>query len=238
MLERRGAVVTVARTGSEGVAFADARDFDLALMDVQMPEMGGLEATAAIRKRERTTGRHLAIIAMTAHANKGDREKCFAAGMDGYLAKPIQTTALFEAIDAVLSRPPEREPGSRRNAAPVRARRVEAFDRQALMDRLDGDRELLAEIVGLFLETAPRLLAEVKTALGRGDGTALERAAHALKGAVANFGARAAMEAAQRMEQRAGQKDAAGARAAWAPLEKEMARLRKALARLAEEDAA
>jgi HPt (histidine-containing phosphotransfer) domain-containing protein len=106
------------------------------------------------------------------------------------------------------------------------------------MERLDGDRELLAEIVELFLESAPRLMRELKKALGGRDDKALERAAHALKGAVANFGARSAMDAALRMEQRAQKGDLAGARAAWAPLEKEMTRLKKALARLAEEHAA
>jgi PAS domain S-box-containing protein len=238
MLERRGAVVSVARTGREGVELAGTRTFDLALMDLQMPEMGGFEATAAIRKRERTTGKRLAIIAMTAHAMKGDREKCLVAGMDGYLAKPIRANDLFETIDTVLNRPPGQEPAARRPNAPVPARRGETFDRQALMERLDGDRELLAEIVELFLESAPRLLLDVKKALGDSKGEALGRAAHALKGAVANFGARAAMDAALRMEQRARQGDVAGARAAWAPLEKEMTRLKKALARLAEEHAA
>src|SRR5207247_459148 len=109
MLERRGHKVTVAHTGREALDLSRARPFEVALMDLQMPERGGLEATAAIRERERATGKHLPIVAMTAHAMKGDRERCLAAGMDGYLAKPIQAKDLFEVIDGVLSQKPLKE---------------------------------------------------------------------------------------------------------------------------------
>ena len=94
----------MANDGREAVAALESQDFDLVLMDVQMPEMDGYEATAAIRERERETGRHMPIVAMTAHAMKGDRERCLEAGMDGYVAKPIRAQQIFEAIDLVLGR--------------------------------------------------------------------------------------------------------------------------------------
>ena len=100
LLERRGHCVVVANDGKEALQALDREHFDLVLMDVQMPEMDGYEATAAIRQRERTTGRHLRIIAMTAHALKGDREQCLQAGMDDYLAKPVHASELYDAVEA------------------------------------------------------------------------------------------------------------------------------------------
>jgi len=238
LLERRGHSVTIARTGREALDLTRTRPFDVALMDLQMPEMGGLEATAAIRHREQVTGKHLSIIAMTAHAMKGDRERCLVAGMDGYVAKPIQADDLFQTIDSVLSRSPLEASAERPSAGPPPARRGELFDRQALMARLEGDSGLLTEIVELFMKSAPGLMRDAEKALHGRDAKALERAAHTLKGMVANFGARTAFEAALRMEKMAQKDDATGARAAWASLEKEMARLTKALVKLAEEHAA
>jgi len=106
LLEKHGHQVTLANHGREAVAAWESQDFDLVLMDVQMPEMDGYEATEAIRTRERETGRHTPIIAMTAHAMKGDRERCLAAGMDGYVAKPIRAQQIFDAIEQVLGSGP------------------------------------------------------------------------------------------------------------------------------------
>jgi CheY-like chemotaxis protein len=107
MLEKRGHRVTVVANGLEAVVAAAREPFDLVLMDVQMPEMDGFEATAAIRQAEAATGRHLAIFAMTAHAMKGDAERCRAAGMDGYLPKPIRPADLYALIDGC---PPQPDP--------------------------------------------------------------------------------------------------------------------------------
>jgi signal transduction histidine kinase/CheY-like chemotaxis protein len=101
LLEKRGHTVVIANNGREAIAAAESGDFDLALMDVQMPEMSGLEATREIRGREQDAGAHLPIIAMTAYAMKGDRERCLEAGMDGYVSKPIQVTELFKVIGAL-----------------------------------------------------------------------------------------------------------------------------------------
>jgi CheY-like chemotaxis protein len=104
LLERRGYVVSVAGDGREALAALEKGVFDLVLMDIQMPEMDGFEATAAIRQKEKLSGQHLPIIAMTANALKGDQERCLEAGLDGYLSKPIRTKELFAAIEAILDR--------------------------------------------------------------------------------------------------------------------------------------
>jgi two-component system, sensor histidine kinase and response regulator len=107
LLEKRGYLVTVAGNGREGVAALESEDFDVVLMDVQMPEMDGFEATAVIRERERQVGRHTPIVAMTAHALKGDEERCLSAGMDAYISKPIRTIELFTTIEKALGKKPE-----------------------------------------------------------------------------------------------------------------------------------
>jgi two-component system sensor histidine kinase/response regulator len=105
LLERRGYLVAVAGDGREALAALEKGNFDLVLMDIQMPEMDGFEATAAIREKEKFSGQHLPIIAMTANALKGDKERCLEAGLDGYIAKPIRSKELFAAIEAILGRP-------------------------------------------------------------------------------------------------------------------------------------
>jgi two-component system sensor histidine kinase/response regulator len=107
LLEKRGHHVVVAGNGREALAALERQSFDLVLMDVQMPEMDGFEATAAIREKEKGHGKHLPIVALTAHAMKGDSEKCLAAGMDGYLAKPIRPQELDEILKEYLARPME-----------------------------------------------------------------------------------------------------------------------------------
>jgi CheY-like chemotaxis protein len=103
MLTKRGHQVTVVGTGRAAVEAVARTRFDVVLMDIQMPELGGLDATAEIRERERLTGGHVRIIAMTAHALKGDRERCIAAGMDDYVAKPIDRIELFEAVECAMA---------------------------------------------------------------------------------------------------------------------------------------
>ncbi|HEV8701170.1 MAG TPA: response regulator [Candidatus Polarisedimenticolia bacterium] len=235
MLERRGQTVTIARHGREALDILKSNTFDVALMDLQMPEMGGLEATAAIRALERGSGRHLPIIAMTAHAMKGDREECLAAGMDGYVSKPIQPERVFEVLDAVVAaRSAQPAAAPARGAAPGRS----LVDRDALMSRLDGDTRLLSEIVELFLRSSPQLLRDVKKALAARDRKGLQRAAHTLKGAVANFGARTVWAAALKLEKIGQNGNLAHGRQALSVLEKELGRLKKELVRLAEEHAA
>jgi len=196
-------------------------------MDVQMPEMDGLAATAAIRAWEKTAGTHIPILAMTAHAMKGDRERCLAAGMDGYTSKPIRIGELEQPI-AQLVGPSKPAQGP----LPEETREDGVIDRAALLAGVDGNRRLLRELVRLFLADCPQRLAEIKEAVRRGDAEALRIAAHTLKGCVGNFAAKQAFAAAQRLEimGRDGDLDKAGdARTA---LESELARLTEALTKL------
>jgi two-component system sensor histidine kinase/response regulator len=190
LLTRRGHAVTVTNNGREALDALERDTFDLVLMDLQMPEMGGLEATAAIRSREQETGAHLRIVAMTAHAMADDRERCFAAGMDGYLSKPIDKRMLFAVVEQGVSGgdPPSNA------VAPL------ALDRAAVMERLGGDVDLFADVIGLFLEDCPARVAAIKAAIDEGDAVALSAAAHVLKGVAANLSAAGLFEAAQTLE--------------------------------------
>jgi CheY-like chemotaxis protein len=166
-------------------------------MDVQMPEMDGLEATAAIRERERATGGHLPIVALTAHAMKGDAERCLEAGMDAYLAKPLQPREFAAVIESVLGGAPSLSPAPEPGApAPAPA----FIDLERLLERVGGDRKALVELVGIFRADSPKQLARIRKAIEAGDAPALRAAAHALKGAVSNFAAPAAAETAQRLQ--------------------------------------
>jgi PAS domain S-box-containing protein len=230
LLEKQGHAVTVANNGREALAALERELFDLVLMDVQMPEMGGFETTAAVRKRERSTGRHVPIVALTAHAMKGDRERCLEAGMDAYLAKPVQGPQLFRAIAEVVPVGRDSHPVQAWTGWESRPTGAGAPDRQALLARLGGDEDLLGEVVGLLLDESPRLLAEAEAAVAAGDAGRLERTAHRLKGAIRNFGTGAAAEAAERLEAlgRSGNLD--GAAAACRELGEALHGLRAALA--------
>jgi CheY-like chemotaxis protein len=249
-LQKRGHEVVVAANGREALDLLEGdgggsnAPFDLVLMDVQMPEMDGFEATAAIRARERESGNaaaaHLPIIAMTAHAMKGDRERCLAEGMDGYVSKPLQSDDLVAAIDETLARLARNDgndgnDGEGNNIGDENGNEDEpAFDRAAILDRVGGDIELLREIAGLFLNEAPVLLDGIRRALSAQDAPALERAAHSLKGSVGTFGARAAQAAAGELEARGRAGNLAGAEAIFARLAREVARFERALAALTE----
>jgi CheY-like chemotaxis protein len=191
LLRRRGHKVTIAANGREALATVTAQPFDVVLMDVQMPEMGGFEATAAIRalEAERQTPR-MPIVAMTAHAMKGDRERCLAAGMDEYLTKPLDPRHLCALVEQMAGGKPAAEP-----------RDEPATVSMEVLARVGGDRELLAEISRLFVDDAPRHLQKIREALDTRDGEALRRAAHGLKGAAANFDADGVVNAARTIEE-------------------------------------
>jgi signal transduction histidine kinase/DNA-binding response OmpR family regulator/HPt (histidine-containing phosphotransfer) domain-containing protein len=219
LLARRGHAVTVANTGREVLAALERDTFDLVLMDVQMPEMGGIEATMAIRQREQQTGGHLRIVAMTAHVMTGDRERCIAAGMDGYLSKPIDRQMLFAVV----------EQGESGAAAPGSALAAAPLDRAAVMHRLGGDRELFADVIRLFLEDCPARVAAIKVAIDAHDADGLRAAAHALKGVAANLSAAGLFEAAHVLERLGAQSRLEPAEAAWRRLSAEAANVMEML---------
>ncbi len=204
LLTRRGHHVTVAQHGHEALECLDRETFDMVLMDLQMPVMSGVDATIAIRQREEQTGRHVRIIAMTAHAMSGDRERCLAAGMDGYLSKPIDPQKLFAAVEQESELALQVLP-----AVPI------AFDEEALRQRLGGDDELMADVIRLFLEDLPARLAAIKDAVDGRNAEALRTAAHALKGSAANLSAGGLHEAARVLERIGSESRMDAAQAAW-----------------------
>ena len=193
LLTRRGHHVTVAQDGREALARLDQETFDLVLMDLQMPVMGGLDATVAIRLRERVTGQHVRIVAMTAHAMSSDRERCLAAGMDGYLSKPIDPPMLFAVVE---------QDGDGGGGVQTAVAGPVTFDEDALRHRLSGDDELMTDVIRVFLEDLPVRLAAIKDAVTGRNADALRAAAHALKGAAGNLSAGGLFEAAQRARAR------------------------------------
>ena len=203
LLEQHGHRVTTVATGREAVAKAGEGPFDVILMDVQMPDMDGFEATAAIRRRERATGRHTPIVAMTAHAMAGDRERCLAAGMDAYVSKPLRPDDLLATIDGFFTA----KSGDAAAPAASSPRRPHSPRRPSTARRCSTNfghnRTLLAEVITVFLSEAPKQLDALRAAADAGDAAALAAAAHAIKGSVGLFSKGAAFDAARRLEQAA-----------------------------------
>jgi two-component system, sensor histidine kinase and response regulator len=223
LLEKSGHTVVVAANGKKALEALDKASFDLILMDVQMPEMNGLDATRAIRERERQSGGRIPIIAMTAHAMKGDEEKCLASGMDDYLTKPIRTAELLAALDRISRDKGDSgvvlEPSSPTNSAEP------AIDLAATLERLDGDRGLFDELVEVFRSECPKVMGEIRRALVVQDKERMERAAHTLKGSSANVGAIAVSQAAAEIENLAGAGNLSAVAEQFAVLQNEIERL-------------
>jgi CheY-like chemotaxis protein len=226
MLVRRGHRVTVVANGREALAALEGRSFDVVLMDLQMPEMDGLEATAEIRARERREGGHVRIVAMTAHAMRNDRERCLAAGMDGYVAKPI-APALLDAELEGRSAPTPATPtvdATRRPAAPI--------DYEQLMSRLGGDEKLLGDVVRLFLQDCPQRLAAIRAAVDARDAERIRTTSHALRGAAGSLAAGRLSDAAQTLERLGAEGRLDAAEAGWRQLSVEAAMVIDALGHL------
>ena len=188
-LRQAGHQVAIAQTGREAVTLSEQSSFDVLLMDCQMPEMDGFEATGAIRAREILTRLHLPIVAMTALAMKGDRELCLAAGMDLYISKPIDPAELSQVLNGDLVRT---------HAA---ARLPAAIDLAIARRRLPAGENHLQKIAGLLLEESAKLLAQIQGAIASRDATVLRRSAHTLRGSTDLFGASALSDVAQQLEE-------------------------------------
>lgn len=229
ILEKLGHKVQVANNGKEAVERAHVAEFDLIVMDVQMPEMDGLEATVAIRTAEVGTGKHVPIVAMTAHAMKGDRERCLNAGMDGYLLKPIRIDELKQAISDI-----EKTPKASKHRSDEHHTFQAIGSLELLLDGVMGDRTLLAEMADLWLADSGKQLLQIKTGLETSDTTMIERAAHALKGSVGTFQASSAHGAAKELETLAKDGDIDGARKAFSALSDQIALVRQDLRKLSQ----
>ena len=191
LLEERGHSVVVVSNGRAAVEQVAAQPFDVVLMDVQMPEMDGLEATAAIRRAEAQSGGHIPIVAMTAHAMKGDRDRFLAAGMDGYVAKPVRPHELYAAVE-----------GGGSNAEAELSAPVDVpFEWDAALENVGGDEAMLRDLVEMFFAECPKLMERIREHIADADGAELRRAAHTLKGSAHVFGAAEAAEAAHRLEE-------------------------------------
>jgi len=232
-LEAWGHAVTVANDGIVALAALELTPFDLILMDSQMPRMGGFEATAAIRAGERNTGGHVPIVAMTANVMKGFREECLAAGMDGYVAKPIRLDKLVAAMAAAVPDLLSGAPGSSVESAtaPIAASGGKRpFDSVGLLAGAGGDWALVREMIQLCCEVdGPRLSRELALAVGQGDLSGVELAAHGIKGLVGEFHATAACDLARSLEETARQRLGDAVPELAAELEREFQRLVAAL---------
>ncbi|MBI5031092.1 MAG: PAS domain S-box protein [Chloroflexi bacterium] len=187
-LEKIGHRVTLATTGLEVLEKLKTQSFDLVLMDVEMPQMDGLEATRIIRASELQTGKHLPILAVTAYAMQEDQARCLAAGADGYLSKPITLEKLISNIDHFAAH------GQLASATPI-------VDLKTGLETTGGDPVILCEAVAVFLaEDYPRQLTQLKDGLACQDAQAVRKAAHGLKGALASFGGLRARDVALRLE--------------------------------------
>jgi signal transduction histidine kinase/CheY-like chemotaxis protein len=255
VLEKRGHWVVIAENGVEALQALACQRFDLALMDVQMPEMDGLEATRRIRAMEEQTGQHLPIVAMTAHAMKGDRERCLQAGMDDYIAKPIDAKKLAALVERLVpldelsatlaeARRKQAEPEFTISQSPVSAlppvqnaadnvtedtAPTETICLKSLEERVENDIELIQEMVELFLDNAPMLLAEIEAGLADGDLRTVQRATHSLRGAASNLCAAPCVQTAERLEMFSKNGDIGEVETAVAELRDELAKLQSAL---------
>ncbi len=236
VLTGQGHRVQAADSAIQAIELLAQQDFDAVFMSVQMRDMDGLTATRAIRDYEKEGGVHLPVVAMSAEAMAGDRARCEAAGMDHYLSKPIDEQELLAVIARLaqgLTQHAAAGPGGDRKDGNMNVDMdLSVFDRAAALDRVGGDLELLIELAGMFMEDYPQILAEIESALRNGDSDALSASAHTLKGAVGNFSAQNAYDAAFALEQIGRSGDLSEATSAYRVLKQELERLQPLLGSL------
>jgi len=246
LLEQRGHHVTAVDNGQLAVEAFRREHFDLILLDVQMPVLDGLAATATIRNTEKASDGHIPIIAMTAHAMKGDRERCLSAGMDGYVSKPFRPQELFAEVErfeppsttgasnlAAQEAPIQYEVSAATGSsvAPSPSTPTPVFCLEDALNRVGGSEAILTEMIELFAVEGPKQMAQMKAAFDAGDHDAVMRAAHALKGSLSLFAAAAATAAAQRIENLGSGRTFDSFPAAWIELRERVDELQAALAR-------
>ncbi len=247
ILEKKGHNVRIAINGQEALDILEKEQFDAVLMDIQMPVLDGLEATRRIRIREKESGKHIPIIAMTAHAMQRDKEECFEVGMDHYISKPIRTEHLFEMLDGIapsVEVSAEPQPASvgaapmlrfdqpTPAATPVATSLVEdklIFDRAEALEQCLGSVEMLTQLARVFSQNADQMMAAINDAITAHDAKALHRSAHTFKGAVGNLAAKKGYDAALRLEQMGRNNDMTGAQEAFEQLQQILNLLRSSL---------
>ena len=195
MMESQGHFVRIAGDGGEALSILSQEEFDLIFMDIQMPGIDGLNATRTIRDRERQTGGHVPIVAMTAHAMRGDEERCIEAGMDGYLSKPVSGKAIAQAIQKFARIPNADAPTPQQAAAEVMT-----WNPALALERIEGDQDLLVELMQIFLEETPKQLTALDTAVATMNFEEIGRIAHTLKGELGYLALSEAAEKAKQLE--------------------------------------
>jgi PAS domain S-box-containing protein len=226
MLRKQRYEVSVANNGREALAAfekAGPGGFNVILMDIQMPQMNGFEATAAIREKEKGSAARIPVIALTAHAMKGDMERCFGAGMDAYIPKPIHRDQLLELIERFA------RAGAGGHGAAALAPSSDVFDIGQSLERAGGDANLLRELAQIFLSVSPAMIEEARQAMGAQDNTRLDRACHSLISSLGNFSGRTAFEAAKALETKIAAGNREEIQAAFRRLDDELERLKAAL---------
>jgi CheY-like chemotaxis protein/HPt (histidine-containing phosphotransfer) domain-containing protein len=194
LLEKNGFQAILVENGQQAVETFNPDAFDIILMDVQMPEMDGFEATRNIRKIEEQNGGHIPIIAMTAYATEGDRERCLAAGMDDYVSKPISAVKLFKAIESLIPAEKSAETGDgQKETLPEKDNFIKSFE---------NDHSLFKELVEIYVNDYPQMLNTLRTSLKALDAKTFSRTAHSLKGMLRNFQAETAADTAFDLEKR------------------------------------
>jgi PAS domain S-box-containing protein len=242
LLEKQGHRVVLAANGKEAIAALERQPFDLVLMDLQMPELDGLEATALIRDREKRLRNQpggcprVPIIAMTAYAMKGDRERCLEAGMDGYVSKPVRARELFEAIDSIGAGPGRAGAWSADDLLASDDADGDDIDWTAALEYVGGDRKMLRDLVAIFLDEYPRWLDELRQAIRARDLPVIKRVAHNFKGSMRLLGARPVQEAAFVLDLKARDGNLSEADQAAAALEAGIECLKPALVRAAAQE--
>jgi CheY-like chemotaxis protein len=219
ILEKQGHLLVHAANGREAVEAFNDGAFDLILMDVQMPETDGFEATRRIRELEEATGGHIRIAAMTAHAMAGDRERCLAAGMDDYVSKPLRKEDLLRTLDGARVAGDRLETGTRF-----------LYSREELLSQCDGDKELMSELVSIFRDNTPKIVEAIGEAVEKRQAPALATQSHKLLSSMGAFGADHARTLALRLEKHGQQNDFDGAKERFTELERETHKIYAALA--------
>ena len=207
LLERWKHNATLVENGRQVLDALQNDTFELILMDVQMPDMDGLEATQVIREHEQTTGAHIPIIAMTAHAVKGDRDRCLEAGMDEYVSKPIDSDKLFDIIESLFQ---GRNSQVIQDGSGGKSIDFDGFDKELLLKAFDHDWDFLKEVVDVFFSDYPRMLNDLQQAYKDRDAPTLMRTAHSLKGMLRNFQSDAGADVAYEIEKKGKQEEFKG----------------------------
>ena len=224
-LEKMGHSVVVAENGREAVSLLAREAFDLVLMDIQMPEMDGLAATREIRESQWPGYSQIPIVAMTALAMKGDKERCLKGGMDGYVSKPLDRTELEEAIASAVKRPGDPGITSAKTNGRLQPESSHTFDFNHALERVEGDHALLSEIVQIFLDETPKKLEVLRAAISQKDSKAIERMAHSLKGELGYLGVSGVSQKARDLEEMSRINDLMRAPESFVALETELSAL-------------